>query len=273
MSASKVSIPNRHFLLLVLLLLFASNSGRKAVAVSTTKSTKDQQVQPAFFSALSWTQEDDVVNDSVTVMKGGFSLRDSSSLSSLTKEYQSEKQGVHRLHGTVRRRMQGESERGRTVLTFLYLSVLGMCFMTPVLYYFRLHCEERGVQRRLQALEDTNTTTTRSRRGPNGTLVVIGGSGGLAGASFSSSSNANPNNNTNSEESRAARRKYLAERKARIVQLIAPVRVVRGTLDARSTVLHSLPFVSCRFGAISYTHTCLVALWMTPFFAIVGFVF
>ena len=111
---------------------------------------------------------------------------------------------------------ESEGGRTRTVLTFLYLSVLGMCFLTPVLYYVRLHCEERAVRRRLQAMEvrGLETVLSRSERGFFG--GVLGGGG----------STNNDNNSQNAEESRAARRKYIAERRARILQLFAPVRVV-----------------------------------------------
>lgn len=86
--------------------------------------------------------------------------------------------------------------RGRTALTILYLIVLGFCFLTPVLYYFRLHWEERHAAR-LQQLE--NEIIRQSLRQAN----------------------------NNREESRAARRKSVEERRARMLQLFEPVRMVR----------------------------------------------
>jgi len=102
-------------------------------------------------------------------------------------------------------------QRGRTILTLLYLCVLGMCFLTPVLYYCRLHYEERDARRRLRILEAQGLEMALQNSNNNNN----GGDG----------NNANGNNNT-SEESRAARRKYLEERQARITQLVAPVRMV-----------------------------------------------
>ena len=82
--------------------------------------------------------------------------------------------------------------RGRTVLTILYLCVLGLCFVVPVFYYFRLHCFEENARRELEL--DFTTALEQSEQ--------------------------------HREESRAARRKYIEERRARIVQLLGPVRMV-----------------------------------------------
>eukprot|EP00934_Nitzschia_sp_Nitz4_P001032 Nitzschia sp. Nitz4//scaffold67_size101165//89606//91117//NITZ4_004543-RA/size101165-augustus-gene-0.17-mRNA-1//1//CDS//3329556516//1032//frame0 len=89
-----------------------------------------------------------------------------------------------------------QTETGRTVLTILYLCVLGICFVIPIFYYFRLQCEERYA-RRLRDLE-------------------------LAGMAHAMQQS----ENLYSEESRAARRKYREERKARIMQLLSPVRMI-----------------------------------------------
>ena len=90
-----------------------------------------------------------------------------------------------------------ERNRGRTVLTVLYLCVLGLCFVVPVFYYFRMHCEERTA-RRMRELEIAGITAALSE-----------------------------SENLHREESRAVRRKYREERRARILQLFAPVRMVR----------------------------------------------
>ena len=90
-----------------------------------------------------------------------------------------------------------DTSRGRTVLTVLYLCVLGLCFVVPVFYYVRMHCDERQA-RRLRELEIA----------------------GIAQALEQSE-------HIHREESRAARRKYREERRARILQLFAPVRMVR----------------------------------------------
>jgi hypothetical protein len=86
---------------------------------------------------------------------------------------------------------------GRTVLTVLYLCLLGLCLVVPVFYYFRMHCEERHA-RRIRELEISGISQALEQ-----------------------------SQTLHREESRAARRKYRDERRARIVQLFAPVRMVR----------------------------------------------
>mmetsp|Transcript_3552 Transcript_3552/g.5953 ORF Transcript_3552/g.5953 Transcript_3552/m.5953 type:complete len:279 (+) Transcript_3552:161-997(+) len=91
--------------------------------------------------------------------------------------------------------------RGRAILTILYLVVLGLCFVVPVFYYFRMHMEDRRLRRlremQLQSviagLEDTSPEVR--------------------------------------EEMRAARRKYREEKRARIVQLFAPVQMVISSMN------------------------------------------
>lgn len=90
------------------------------------------------------------------------------------------------------------AERGRTVLTVVYLCILGLCFMTPILYYCRLQFDERYSQR-LRDLEAAGLSAALER-------------------------------SVNREESRAVRRKYIEERRARIIQLFVPVRMVRDEL-------------------------------------------
>lgn len=96
--------------------------------------------------------------------------------------------------------------RGRTILTILYMCVLGLCFVIPVFYCIRVYYEERNA-RRLRELEIA----------------------GIAQAMEQSQ--------LGREESRAARRKYREEQRARIVQLFAPVRMVR-TRKLSSGSLH-----------------------------------
>ena len=85
--------------------------------------------------------------------------------------------------------------RGRTVLTILYLCVLALCFVVPVFYYFRLHCFEQQARRELELdVEEFHAAMEQ--------------------------------NEQQREESRAARRKYMEERRARILQLFQPVRMV-----------------------------------------------
>jgi hypothetical protein len=98
----------------------------------------------------------------------------------------------------VVRELQQESvatSRGRTVLTIIYLCVLGLCFITPVLYYFRMHFEERNA--------------ARSRAQEN---IIIRASLGQSGDIR--------------EDARNTRRKYVEERRARMLQLFEPVRMV-----------------------------------------------
>mmetsp|Transcript_23421 Transcript_23421/g.33587 ORF Transcript_23421/g.33587 Transcript_23421/m.33587 type:complete len:285 (+) Transcript_23421:140-994(+) len=89
-----------------------------------------------------------------------------------------------------------EESRGRTVLTILYLVVLGLCFIVPIFYYFRMHCEDRRA-RRLRELEfSVIEASINEHRASQGR-----------------------------EETRAARRKYREEKRARILQLFEPVKL------------------------------------------------
>jgi hypothetical protein len=101
---------------------------------------------------------------------------------------------------TIMHRLLQENNRGRTVLTVLYLVVLGMCFVVPVFYYVRMHCEERYA-RRLRELELAGITQALEQ-----------------------------SQNIHREESRAARRKFREERRARIIQLFTPVKMVRSVV-------------------------------------------
>lgn len=87
--------------------------------------------------------------------------------------------------------------RGRAILTILYLVVLGLCFVVPIFYYFRMHMEDR----RLRRLRDMQLQSV------------------IAGLQDSSPEVR--------EEMRAARRKYREEKRARILQLFEPVHLVR----------------------------------------------
>jgi hypothetical protein len=96
--------------------------------------------------------------------------------------------------------LQGDVEsdaRGRSILTILYLVVLGLCFIVPVFYYFRMHMEDRRL-RRLRMLQ----------------LQSV-----IAGLQDSATPEAR-------DEMRAARRKYREEKRARILHLFAPVQMV-----------------------------------------------
>lgn len=104
-------------------------------------------------------------------------------------------------------RLLQDGHRGRTVLTVLYLCVLGLCFVVPVFYYFRMHCEERNV-RRLRELELAGITQALEQ-----------------------------SQHAHREESRAARRKFREERKARINQLFAPVKMVSKNETANSEAM------------------------------------
>jgi hypothetical protein len=89
--------------------------------------------------------------------------------------------------------------RGRTVLMVLYLCVLAMCFVTPIVYYCRLQCEECSNQH-FHDLEAAGIATALEQ--------------------------SQQLQQHNREETRAVRRKYIEERRARILQLFAPVRAV-----------------------------------------------
>lgn len=85
--------------------------------------------------------------------------------------------------------------RGQTVLTFLYLCVLGLCFVTAAVYFCRMQWEEQYL-RRLREIE--------------------------IGAIRSA---INQSEATQREESMAVQRKYIEERRARIRQLFLPVKL------------------------------------------------
>jgi hypothetical protein len=111
---------------------------------------------------------------------------------------------------------QQHSPRGRTVLTVLYLCVLGICFVIPVLFYIRMHCDDR-----------------RNRR------LIESEIAGIARAIDESEGHQR-------EESRATRRKYREERRARILQLFSPVRMVRPLTVATSF------FCSCKLSFVRF---------------------
>lgn len=103
----------------------------------------------------------------------------------------------------------------------LYIVVLVMCFITPIIYYCRIRYEE-GYNRRMRELEAVGIATALEQ------------------------------SQMQREESRAVRRKYIEERRARILQLFAPVRMVcipGKVVDDQNTSFvyasHSLP-PSCR---------------------------
>jgi hypothetical protein len=103
---------------------------------------------------------------------------------------------------TMIRELQQDSvtkSRGRTVLTILYLCVLGLCFLTPVIYYFKMHCEERNAERS-RDLENAMIRASLEQT------------------------------DQHRDEARATRRKYIVERRARILQLFEPVRMVSSCL-------------------------------------------
>jgi hypothetical protein len=94
------------------------------------------------------------------------------------------------------------NSQGRTILTILYLIVLALCFIVPVFYYFRLHCQDqRNRQERLQQHRQM-------------VLATIG-----ASAEDHDEAATHP-------EARASRKKYRAEKRARILQLFGPVSMV-----------------------------------------------
>lgn len=110
---------------------------------------------------------------------------------------------------TLERMLQNENApRGRTVLTVLYLCVLSMCFVIPFLFYIRMHCDDR-----------------RNRRLIDSEIAVIA-------QSLDDSQGQHQR-----EESRATRRKYREERRARIIQLFSPVRMVRPPREQLARVI------------------------------------
>jgi p-aminobenzoyl-glutamate transporter AbgT len=86
--------------------------------------------------------------------------------------------------------------RGRTVLTILYLCVLGLCFLTPVFYYIKMHFYEERLSERSREQENDMIRASLEQT------------------------------DQHRDEARATRRKYIVERRARILQLFEPVRMV-----------------------------------------------
>lgn len=100
---------------------------------------------------------------------------------------------------SAQRLLQGgvdEGSRGRTILTVLYLVVLALCFIVPIVYYFRMHWADRRA-RRLRNLRNVETSMS------------------------------NEEQQQSREEARAARKKYREEKRARLQQLFTPVSLVR----------------------------------------------
>jgi hypothetical protein len=90
-----------------------------------------------------------------------------------------------------------DSNKGRIVLTVLYLCVLSFCVIVPVYFYCRMQCEERS-NSQVRELEVATISQAMAE-----------------------------SQNVHREESRAQRQKYREERRARIIQLFMPVRMVR----------------------------------------------
>jgi hypothetical protein len=93
---------------------------------------------------------------------------------------------------------ESTQSQGRIVLTVLYIGVLSLCFLVPITYYFRMKCYEEQARRELELMDFTTAA---------------------AASALEQSEH-------HCEESRAARRKYIDERRARLNQLMGPVRLV-----------------------------------------------
>lgn len=156
--------------------------------------------------------------------------------SSTTSKYERHRHGFRLLQDYG----SSSSHLGRTVVTFLYMAMLLLCFVTPLMYYMRLYCDDRMMRRRLrdmqqQHLQQQQLQQQHARRGQedDDTDNNFGtGSTSLDAvlvqlAQLQDSNGSVHSNNNNTEESRALRRKYIAERRARILQLFTPVRMVR----------------------------------------------
>jgi hypothetical protein len=162
---------------------------------------------------------------------------------------------------------------GNTALTILYLCLLGLCFATPLLYYIRLHYDERNAERAREAesqairraLADVAqehwfnmlNPTDPDHMAPTRSLATA-----LAG--LVNDNENDPVSNmirrlSNSwsldqgglgrEQLRHQRRKILEERRARLRQLLAPVRMVGylnvSCINAQNSATHT---VSCCAG-------------------------
>lgn len=101
-----------------------------------------------------------------------------------------------------------DSNNRNEILYIIYLSVLGFCCLSPCFYYLRLWNWQRHRLRRLQELERA------------GLAVAVARSSGTAGGA-----------GTTAIDERGESLAIHEERKARIAQLMEPVRMVRGLLS------------------------------------------
>jgi hypothetical protein len=104
---------------------------------------------------------------------------------------------LNRLLVRLLRANSSSTNQGRFIFTVLYLSILAFCFALPFLYYARCYFETRSEQR-LAHFESIRMRAALERSAE-----------------------------ANRTESMAVKRKYVEERRARILQLMGPVRMVR----------------------------------------------
>lgn len=95
------------------------------------------------------------------------------------------------------------TQQGRFVVTLFYLLILVVCFVVPLFYYFRICCEVRREQRLLRRTELETIRAAMEQSVGSSTTAV------------------------NRAETLAMKKKYMEEKKARILQLLGPVRLVR----------------------------------------------
>jgi hypothetical protein len=98
--------------------------------------------------------------------------------------------------GSARFLQSQRGMQGSAVLTIIYLLILTMCFLVPMLYYFWLRCQDQQLRQRNREIEAAHVAITVRASVEDQT------------------------------ETRALRKKFRAERLARIVQLFGPVSMV-----------------------------------------------
>ena len=130
--------------------------------------------------------------------------------------------------------------RRRAILTIIYLSVLGICFIIPIIFYCQIRCDDRRRDQELYDLEVASLAlalaeSTRMANGNGGDDDDDDGDNDDEDRDRDNDGGENDNergqggsgNQRNRAEAREVRRKYREERRARILQLFAPVRMVR----------------------------------------------
>eukprot|EP00529_Nitzschia_sp_RCC80_P022638 CAMPEP_0113486316 /NCGR_PEP_ID=MMETSP0014_2-20120614/24934_1 /TAXON_ID=2857 /ORGANISM="Nitzschia sp." /LENGTH=495 /DNA_ID=CAMNT_0000379985 /DNA_START=76 /DNA_END=1563 /DNA_ORIENTATION=- /assembly_acc=CAM_ASM_000159 len=113
--------------------------------------------------------------------------------------------------------------RRKAVLTIIYLSVLGICFIIPMIFYCQLRCDDR---RRDQELYDLEVAGMAMALAESTRMANNNGGDDDDDDDDDNDGEGGGGNQRNRAEAREVRRKYREERRARILQLFTPVRMI-----------------------------------------------